>query len=80
MQELDEFKTFPCLWVWTLGPQLVNLFRKLMEPLEGEALLEKVCCWGVGFAAGAIVSLLFCWLPVRRCTVLNQPSASAAFV
>lgn len=43
--------------VWTLVSQQVALFWKLVEPIRGKVLLEKVCQWGKGGLWGLVLAL-----------------------
>lgn len=44
--------------IWKLGPYLVILFGKHMEPLGGRTLLEKVHNWGWPLIVHSLISLL----------------------
>lgn len=52
-------------YLWTLGPPLVALLGKVMEPLGGAVLLEEVCRWGWALRLSCLVPLpvlSFCFL------------------
>lgn len=75
-----KYTAVVCIWnfspdscVWILGPQLVALLGKVVEPLGGEAALENMGHWG---CVVRIVSLLPTLLPEYSYKVTSQPLGS----
>lgn len=59
---------------WTLGPQPLELFGKVVEPLEGGALLENVGSLGVYSSVSFSIHSL---LPDCECNGISWPPAPA---
>ena len=53
----EKCHTHACSCVCTLGPQLVTLSVKVMEPVGGAALLEEENFWEKTWGADSLTSL-----------------------